>query len=85
MEKQSKFFMRMGVLLRAHISGPSHLSPFCQRGLDVLVSPQKDICAGLAGFELFFHNVQLHYLQHISKNGRPILPCSYFWTFAHCG
>ena len=34
---------------------------------------------------IIIHNVLLHYQHHISKNWRPILPCSYFWTFAQCG
>ena len=40
--------------------------------------PQKE---ARAGFYFFSHNVLLHYYHHISKNWRPILPCSYFWTF----
>ena len=36
----------------------------------------------LQGFNSF--SILLHYYNHISKNWRPILPCSYFWTFAQC-
>ena len=36
------------------------------------VSPQED---SHAGFQLFYHNVLLHYQHHISINWRPILPC----------
>ena len=40
------------------------------------------VCTTLDRRLVFFHNVLLYYWYQISKNWRPILPCSYFWTLA---
>ena len=73
-----------GVLLRADLTGHGHSTLFGRwawMAMPCQVSPQKDTCAG---FLFFSHNVLLHYQHHTSKNWRPILSCSCFWTFAHC-
>ena len=83
MEKELK--SSTGVLLRADLAGYGHPTLFGRKGLDgdaLLGQPSKGHPhRNFNSFSIMFYHIISTTSQQI---WRPILPCSYFWTFAQC-